>query len=78
MTGRRRLIRRRGSVFFFVVGLVMVLGQRGDWRVGGMWRLTSARCCWPVPKVLSLRAVGVLLPDVANLGVFETEALVDG
>ena len=40
---------------------------------------TSARCCWPVPKVLSLTAVGVLLPAVANFGVLlETEALVDG
>ena len=40
---------------------------------------TPARCCWPVPEVLSLTAVGVLLPDVANSGVlFETEALVDG
>lgn len=77
MMGRQRLIRRRGSVFFC---WRISHGVRPAGRLAGgrMWRLTSARCCWPVPKVLSLRAVGVLLPDVANLGVFETEALVDG
>ena len=41
--------------------------------------LTSARCCWPVPKLLSFKAVGVLLPVVAKFGMLgSTEALVDG
>ena len=41
--------------------------------------LTSARCCWPVPNVLSFSAVGVLFPLVANSGVLiSTEALVEG
>ena len=43
-----------------------------------MRKLTSARCCCPVPNVLSFTAVGVLSPDVANFGVFETEEMVDG
>jgi len=48
----------------------------------GLWHkilLTSARCCWPVPKVLSLSAVGVLFPLVAKSGVLmSTDAFVEG
>ena len=47
--------------------------------VRGKVMLTSARCCWPVPNVLSFSAVGVWFPLVANLGVLvSTEALVEG
>ena len=62
-----------------VLGICQIeveLSLRGN--VGDIF-LTSARCCWPVAKVLSLRAVGVLLPLVAKSGVLmSTEALVDG
>ena len=41
--------------------------------------LTSARCCCPVAKVLSLSAVGVLFPLVAKSGMLiSSEALVEG
>lgn len=41
--------------------------------------LTSARCCCPVAKVLSLRAVAPEKPEVAKSGAdMFTEALVDG
>ena len=41
--------------------------------------LTSARCCWPVPNVLSFSAVGVLLPLEAKSGVLiSTDALAEG
>lgn len=41
--------------------------------------LTIARCCWPVPYVLSFNAVAPLLPLVANLGIGgSTGAVKDG
>ena len=47
--------------------------------IQGKIMLTSARCCWPVPKTLSFSAVGVLIPLVANSGVLiSTEAFVEG
>ena len=47
--------------------------------IGESKGLTSARCCCPVPKVLSFSAVGVLFPVVANSGILiSIEALVDG
>ena len=48
-------------------------------RIRGKIVLTSARCCWPVPNVLSFSAVGVLFPLVAKSGVLiSTDALVEG
>ena len=53
--------------------------SRQQWDVGEGDSLTSARCCWPVPKVLSFSAVTVLFPLVANSGILRsTEALVEG
>lgn len=41
--------------------------------------LTFARCCCPVAKVLSFRAVGVLFPLVAYPGaLMSTEASIEG
>ena len=38
-----------------------------------------ARCCWPVPRALSLSAVTGPVPEVAKLGsVAETESFVEG
>ncbi len=40
--------------------------------------LTSALCCWPMPKLLSFSAVGLVVPDVAKPGLLMTEALLEG
>ena len=52
---------------------------RGEMERGWKWRRTSARCCCPLPYVLSFNAVAPLRPEVAKSGVLRsTEALVDG
>ena len=51
------------------------------WRMVSIHKrlLTSARCCWPVAKVLSFRAVAPERPEVANSAAdLSVEAFVDG
>ena len=79
MRGKRRLFLHRRSGRHSVLFAVPMNRSCQQWEVGNGDSLTSARCCWPVPKVLSFSAVIVLFPPVANSGVLRsTEALVEG